>query len=93
MTYRILTYQHQYVKYRVGKCKDFGTSRSTVVFLNIDLSNSEVTLLSGESYHTTDGEVYWQSFSFLLSGRIEGCQTGNGKLTQHFRGGKTTKQH
>ena len=30
---------------------------------------------SGESSHTKDGEVYWQSFSSLLSGRIEGSQT------------------
>ena len=40
----ILTYQYQYVKCRGVHCKDFGASRSTVVFLNNDLSISEVTL-------------------------------------------------
>ena len=32
--------------------------------------------MSGENTPTKDSEVYWQSFSYLLSGRIEGCQTG-----------------
>ena len=30
---------------------------------------------SEEISHTLDGEVYWQSFSSLLSGRIELSQT------------------
>ena len=31
--------------------------------------------LSGENTPTKDSEAYWQSFSSLLSGQIEGCQT------------------
>ena len=41
----ISTYQYQYVKCRGAHCKDFGVFRGTVVFLNNDLSISEVTLV------------------------------------------------
>ena len=42
---KILTYQYQYVHRRGGHCGAYGGSRSTVAFLNNDLSVLEVTLI------------------------------------------------
>ena len=71
----ILTYQYQYVYRREGHCRAYGGSRSTVEFLNYDLSVLEVTLVVRKNTHTKDGEVYWRSHSSLFRGKIEGSQT------------------
>ena len=59
-------------KVRVG---DFGRSKSTVVFLNINLSVLEVTLVVRRKFTYYYGAVYWRSHSSMLSGKIEGSQT------------------
>ena len=46
----ISIYQYLYVKYRGGKFGEFGWSRSTVVFLNTNLSLLEVTLVVRRKY-------------------------------------------
>ena len=46
----ILTYQYQYVKCRESHCEDFGESRGSLVFLNNDLSISEMTLVARRKF-------------------------------------------
>ena len=71
----ILTYQYRYVKCRGAHRGDFGASRSTVVFLNNNLSVLEVTLVFRRKLAYYYAEVYWRSHSSLLSGKIAGSQT------------------